>query len=119
MSPKPVLSLRKPPTAANVDAFVTGGAEPAPMLPVIVEELSTAPALAPVTTIQREGRGGGSPVKQCGDYLKEAGARLYGNEPVQPTWGIVTDMNEFRLYWLARSSYARATSVRCDGQACA
>ena len=24
---------------------------------------------------------------------------LFGNEAVQPTWGIVTDMNEFRLYW--------------------
>jgi len=40
-----------------------------------------------------------SPVKQCADYLKEAAAQLYGNEPIQPTWAIVTDMNEFRLYW--------------------
>jgi hypothetical protein len=40
-----------------------------------------------------------SPVKQCGDYLKEASNLLFGNEPVQPAWGIVTDMNEFRLYW--------------------
>jgi hypothetical protein len=40
-----------------------------------------------------------SPVKQCGDYLKEASNLLFGNEPIQPTWGIVTDMNEFRLYW--------------------
>jgi hypothetical protein len=40
-----------------------------------------------------------SPVKQCADYLKEASAQLYGNEPIQPTWAIVTDMNEFRLYW--------------------
>jgi len=40
-----------------------------------------------------------SPVKQCGDYLKEASNLLFGNEPIQPTWGIVSDMNEFRLYW--------------------
>lgn len=43
-----------------------------------------------------------SPVKQCADYLREAGKELYGNEAVQPTWGIVTDMNEFRLYWRNR-----------------
>jgi hypothetical protein len=40
-----------------------------------------------------------SPVKQCADYLREAMRPLFGNEAVQPTWGIVTDMNEFRLYW--------------------
>lgn len=40
-----------------------------------------------------------SPVKQCADYLREAMKPLYGNEAIQPTWGIVTDMNEFRLYW--------------------
>jgi len=40
-----------------------------------------------------------SPVKQCADYIKAAGSLLYGNEPIQPTWGIVSDMNEFRLYW--------------------
>ena len=43
-----------------------------------------------------------SPVKQCADYLREAGKDLYGNEAIQPTWGIVTDMNEFRLYWRNR-----------------
>lgn len=43
-----------------------------------------------------------SPVKQCADYLREAGKELYGNEAIQPTWGIATDMNEFRLYWRNR-----------------
>lgn len=43
-----------------------------------------------------------SPVKQCADYLREVGKELYGNEAIQPTWGIVTDMNEFRLYWRNR-----------------
>lgn len=40
-----------------------------------------------------------SPVKQCADYLRETMKPLYGNEAIQPTWGVVTDMNEFRLYW--------------------
>ena len=40
-----------------------------------------------------------SPVKQCADYLREAMKPLFGNESVLPTWAIVTDMNEFRLYW--------------------
>ena len=39
-----------------------------------------------------------SPVKQCFDYLKHVARPLYGSEPIQPTWGLVTDMNEFRLY---------------------
>lgn len=45
-----------------------------------------------------------SPVKQCADYLKFAAEEQtpYGNEKIQPIWGIVTDMNEFRLYWKAR-----------------
>ncbi len=37
-----------------------------------------------------------SPVDQCLDYLREARTGLIS--PVLPTWGIVTDMNEFRLY---------------------
>ncbi|MBS9721947.1 Eco57I restriction-modification methylase domain-containing protein [Tianweitania sp. BSSL-BM11] len=40
-----------------------------------------------------------SPVKQCADYLREAMKPHFGNEAVLPTWAIVTDMNEFRLYW--------------------
>jgi len=40
-----------------------------------------------------------SPVKQCADYLREATKPFFGNEAVLPTWGFVTDMNEFRLYW--------------------
>jgi hypothetical protein len=44
-----------------------------------------------------------SPVKQCLDYLKGARRGLFGYEPVQPWWGLVTDMNEFRLYWFDRA----------------
>jgi hypothetical protein len=40
-----------------------------------------------------------SPVRQCLDYLSFARRGLFPSDPVLPTWGIVTDMNEFRLYW--------------------
>src|SRR5207245_7874872 len=43
-----------------------------------------------------------SPVEQCADYLREASRGMFGAEPVRPTWAIVTDMNEFRLYWRDR-----------------
>jgi hypothetical protein len=49
---------------------------------------------------ERQNRKGNdrSPVRQCLDYLREARASLTGHELVEPTWGIVTDTNEFRLY---------------------
>lgn len=52
-----------------------------------------------------------SPVKQCLDYVRGARKDLFGNEPVQPWWGLVTDMNEFRLYWWDRApnQYLRFT----------
>lgn len=40
-----------------------------------------------------------SPVRQCLDYLSYARRGMFPSDPVLPTWGIVTDMNEFRLYW--------------------
>lgn len=45
-----------------------------------------------------------SPVKQCADYLNFARQQFtpYGTEKIQPTWGIVTDMKEFRLYLNSR-----------------
>lgn len=45
-----------------------------------------------------------SPVQQCADYLHFSRLQYapYGHEKIQPTWGIVTDMNEFRLYWKAK-----------------
>ncbi len=55
-----------------------------------------------------------SPVKQCLDYVRGARKGLFGNEPVQPWWGLVTDMNEFRLYWWDRAphQYLRFTIQR-------
>jgi len=44
-----------------------------------------------------------SPVRQCLDYLGFARRGLFPSDPILPTWGIVTDMNEFRLYWFDRS----------------
>lgn len=50
-----------------------------------------------------------SPVKQCLDYMAGARRGLFGTEPVLPWWGVVSDMNEFRLYWWDRApqSYLR------------
>lgn len=50
-----------------------------------------------------------TPVEQCLNYVRGARRGLFGNEPVQPWWGLVTDMNEFRLYWWDRapSQYLR------------
>jgi hypothetical protein len=44
-----------------------------------------------------------SPVKQCIDYLSASRRGFFGNEAILPTWAIVTDMNEFRLYWYDRA----------------
>jgi methylase of polypeptide subunit release factors len=45
-----------------------------------------------------------SPVQQCADYLKYARDEHdpLGNEKLTPTWGIVSDMHEIRLYWRTR-----------------
>ena len=43
-----------------------------------------------------------SPVKQGLDYLYAARKGMFGYEAIIPTWAIVTDMNEFRLYWSDR-----------------
>jgi hypothetical protein len=57
-----------------------------------------------------------SPVRQCQDYLTGARRNLVGDEPIQPHWGIVTDMNEFRLYWWNRmpQQYMRFVIGRRD-----
>lgn len=39
-----------------------------------------------------------SPVKQCFDYLKYAFDSTDSHSTLIPNWGLVTDMNEFRLY---------------------
>lgn len=46
-----------------------------------------------------------SPVRQCLDYLGWSRRGLFPSDPIVPTWGIVTDMNEFRLYWFDKSHH--------------
>jgi type I restriction-modification system DNA methylase subunit len=57
-----------------------------------------------------------SPVEQCLNYVRGARRGLFGNEAVQPWWGLVTDMNEFRLYWWDRApgQYIRFVIGRSD-----
>lgn len=43
-----------------------------------------------------------SPVRQGLDYLAAARRAMFGTEPIIPTFAIITDMNEFRLYWADR-----------------
>ena len=45
-----------------------------------------------------EGEAHAARSEQCLNYVRGARRGLFGNEPVQPWWGLVTDMNEFRLY---------------------
>lgn len=46
-----------------------------------------------------------SPIRQCLDYLSNARRGLFLSDPILPTWGIVTDMNEFRLYWFDKGHH--------------
>jgi hypothetical protein len=46
-----------------------------------------------------------SPVRQCLDYLTYARRGFFTSDPILPTWGIVTDMNEFRLYWFDKGHH--------------
>ncbi len=46
-----------------------------------------------------------SPVRQCLDYLAFARRGVFPSDPILPTWGIVTDMNEFRLYWFDKGHH--------------
>jgi hypothetical protein len=46
-----------------------------------------------------------SPVRQCLDYLSLARRGFFPSDPILPTWGIVTDMNEFRLYWFDKGHH--------------
>jgi hypothetical protein len=52
-----------------------------------------------------------SPVQQCLDYLKHSFDKSPVNSSVVPTWGLVTDMDEFRLYYrkLGNAHYQRFT----------
>lgn len=57
-----------------------------------------------------------TPVQQCLNYVRAKRAETYGNEPIQTWFGLVTDMNEFRLYWWDRAprEYLRFVIRRGD-----
>jgi hypothetical protein len=56
-----------------------------------------------------------SPVDQCLDYLREARTGLIS--PILPTWGLVTDMNEFRLYLYGnKAQYQRFIIKPAEGE---
>ena len=44
-------------------------------------------------------------MRQCLDYLSYARRGLFPSDPISPTWGIVSDMNEFRLYWFDKGHH--------------
>jgi len=75
------------------------GTEPHPVPQVLCEFKDIKSALDAPQARKGNTR---SPVKQCQDYIRGARKGLFGNEPVQPWWGLVTDMNEVRLYWWDR-----------------
>lgn len=52
-----------------------------------------------------------SPEQQALDYLAFARRGMMGSEPVLPTWAIVSDMNEFRLYWYDRGRQQHVSFV--------
>lgn len=82
---------------AALGHFVPG--EPSAIPQVLVEFKDIKSALdAP----QKRKGNTRSPVKQGLDYLFGARKGMFGDEPIIPTWAIVTDMNEFRLYWSDR-----------------
>jgi hypothetical protein len=56
-------------------------------------------------SLQRRKGNDRTPVRQAIDYLTAARRGLFGNEPILPLWAIVTDMNEFRLYWHDRAPH--------------
>lgn len=51
---------------------------------------------------QRRKNDNRSPVQQGLGYLAASRRGMFGSEPILPMWAIITDMNEFRLYWADR-----------------
>lgn len=77
--------------------FTKDGAQPIPQVLCEFKDIKSA-----LDAPQKRKGNNRSPVKQCLDYLSHARRGMFGNESVLPTWGLVTDMNEFRLYWFDR-----------------
>lgn len=82
---------------AALGHFTPDEASPIPQVLVEFKDIKSA-----LDAPQKRKGNSRSPVKQGLDYLYSARKGMFGYEPIIPTWAIVTDMNEFRLYWSDR-----------------
>ncbi len=82
---------------AALGYFTRGEHTPVPQVLVEFKDISSA-----LDAPQKRKGNSRSPVKQGLDYLFHSRKGFFGYEPIIPTWAIVTDMNEFRLYWAER-----------------
>lgn len=78
---------------AALGHFSPNEASPIPQVLVEFKDISSA-----LDAPQKRKGNTRSPVKQGLDYLYAARKGMFGYEAIIPTWAIVTDMNEFRLY---------------------
>jgi hypothetical protein len=82
---------------AALGHFTPDEASPIPQVLVEFKDIKSA-----LDAPQKRKSNTRSPVKQGLDYLYAARKGMFGYEPIIPTWAIITDMNEFRLYWSDR-----------------
>lgn len=82
---------------AALGFFAKGDSAPVPQVLVEFKDIKSA-----LDAPQKRKGNSRSPVKQGLDYLYASRKGMFGHEPIIPTWAIVTDMNEFRLYWADR-----------------
>ena len=82
---------------AALGHFAPNEASPIPQVLVEFKDINSA-----LDAPQKRKGNSRSPVKQGLDYLYAARKGMFGYEAIIPTWAIVTDMNEFRLYWSDR-----------------
>ena len=85
---------------AALGHFPAGGADRIPQ--VLCEFKDIRSALDAPQKREKSKNDNRSPVQQGLGYLAAARAGMFGHEPIVPTWAIITDMNEFRLYWADR-----------------
>jgi len=82
---------------AALGRFLAGGASQIPQVLCEFKDIRSG-----LDAPQRRHNDNRSPVQQGLGYLSAARAGMFGHEPIVPIWAIITDMNEFRLYWADR-----------------
>lgn len=82
---------------AALGRFLADGAKPVPQAVCEFKDIRSS-----LDAPQRRKNDTRSPVQQGLGYLAAARRGMFGHEPILPTWAIITDMNEFRLYWADR-----------------